>query len=90
MQMMNLKRNLIPFKSIVRVMQMKLMKVIDKMQNMMIQEVHHSVGFQLIEAIKIKMLLIQFQPIVDFIQRKLTKVIYNVNNMHVHRPMVSG
>jgi hypothetical protein len=57
-----MKMQMIQFESIVNLIQAKLMKVIDKMRNMMIQEFQHFGEFQLIEVM---MPLIQFDSIVD-------------------------
>jgi hypothetical protein len=62
---------------------MKLMKMISKMRTTMIQEFQHSVEFQLIEVMKMKILLIQFKSIVNLIQMKLMKVIYTYKNIMI-------
>jgi hypothetical protein len=80
---MMMKMQMIRFESIVNLIQMKLMKVIYNMRNMMIQEFQHFVELKLMEVMNIKMLLIQFESIVNLIQMKLMKVIYNVRNMMI-------
>jgi hypothetical protein len=57
---------------------MKLMKVRNKMRNMMIQDFQHFVEFQLIEGMKRKRQRIQCASIVNLIQMKLMKVIYTL------------
>jgi hypothetical protein len=44
------------------------MKVIRKMQNILVQEFHHSLEPQLIEVMKMKMLPIQFVSSMNLIQ----------------------
>jgi hypothetical protein len=65
---------LIQFESIGNLIQMKLMKVVYNMRNMMIQALQYFVEFQLIKAITIQMRMIQFESIVNLIQMKLIKV----------------
>jgi hypothetical protein len=82
-EVMKTEMPLIQFDSIVNLIQMKLMKVIDNMKNMMIQEFQHSVEFQSIEVVKTEMPLIRFDSIVNLIQMKLMKVIDNHKNMMI-------
>jgi hypothetical protein len=74
---MKMKKHLIQYDSIVNFIQNKLMKVIDNMRNMMMQEFQYFGEFQLIQ------LMIQFDSIVNFIRMKLMKVIYNDKNMMI-------
>jgi DNA-directed RNA polymerase beta' subunit len=62
--------------SVANLIQMKWMKVIDNIQNMMSKEVQHCMESQLIEVMKMKMHTIQFAVIVNLIQTKSMKVIY--------------
>jgi hypothetical protein len=54
-EVMKMKRLLIQFALIVKVIQMKLMKVTDNMKNILIQEFQHCLEPKLIEVMKMKM-----------------------------------
>jgi heme/copper-type cytochrome/quinol oxidase subunit 2 len=64
----------------VNLIQIKLIKVISKIKNILNQEFEQWKESQLIEVMKMKMYLIQFVSIVNLIQMKLMKVIYNRKN----------
>jgi hypothetical protein len=74
-EVITLKMRPIQFGLIVNLIQMKWMKAIHKMQNMMSQEFQHSAESQLIEVMILKMHPIQFGLIVNLIQMKWMKVI---------------
>jgi hypothetical protein len=74
-EVMNMKMYVIQFVSIVNLIQMKWMKIINKMKNMMNKEFQHSVESKLIEVMNHKMQMIQFISIVNLIRMKLMKVI---------------
>jgi hypothetical protein len=73
-----MKMHLIQFVSIVNWIQMKSMKAIHKMKNILNQEFEQLKESKLIEVMKMKMHLIQFVSIVNWIQMKLMKVIHNM------------
>jgi hypothetical protein len=87
---MMMKMLLSQFEAIVNLIQMKSMKAIYTLKNMMIQEFQHFMEFQLIEAMKKKKQMIQFESIVNLIQMKLMKVIYNFGNMMIREFQRSG
>jgi hypothetical protein len=60
---------------------MKLMKVIDNLQNIPNKEFQHSMESELIEVMNLQMQMIQFVPIVNLIQMKVMKVIDNMKNI---------
>jgi hypothetical protein len=66
---------------IVKVIEMKLMKVIAKMENTPNTEFQPCVESKLIEVMIYNMQLIQFVSIVNLIQMKLIKMIDNMKNM---------
>jgi hypothetical protein len=82
-QVIILEMPLIRFESIVNLIQLKLMKVIDTLKNMMIQGFQHFVEFQLIQVVKMKMQMIQFESIVNLIQLKLMKALDTLKNMMI-------
>jgi hypothetical protein len=59
---------------------MKLMKVIYKMRNMMIQEFQHSAECQWIEVMKMKMHMIQFDSIANLIQTREIELLCILQN----------
>jgi hypothetical protein len=71
----------IQLSSIVRDEQMKLMKVIHNIKNILNQESEQLKESQLIEVTNMKMHLIQFVSIVNWIQMKLMKMICNLKNI---------
>jgi hypothetical protein len=75
-EVMIFEMHLIQFDSIVNLTQMKLMKVMHTMRNMMIQEFQHFAEFQLIEVMIFEMHLIQLDSIVNAIQMRLSEVVY--------------
>jgi hypothetical protein len=60
--------------------QMKLMKVISMMKNLMNKQFQHLTGLQLIQVMNLKMHVIQFVSSAKVIQMKLMKVIDNGEN----------
>jgi hypothetical protein len=77
---MKMKMQMIQFVSTVNWIQMKLMKVIDKMKNMAIQEFEHSLESIWIQVMKMKMHTIQLVSTVNLIQMKLMKVFHKMKN----------
>jgi hypothetical protein len=63
--------------STVNQFQMKLMKVIYKTRNIMIQDFQHSVELKLIQVMIVDRQMIQSESIVNLIQMKLIIMIYN-------------
>jgi hypothetical protein len=80
-EVMTLKMHLIQFVSIVNWIQMKWMKVIVMMKNMMNKAFQHYVESGLIEVIKMTMQMIEFVSIVNLIQIKLMKGIHMMKNL---------
>jgi hypothetical protein len=83
-EVMILKMHIIQFVSIVNWIQMKLMKVIHNVKNILNKEFQHWMESKLIEVMIQKMQMIQFVLIVNLIQMKmmkLMKVIHNMKNM---------
>jgi hypothetical protein len=74
----------IQFVSMMMVIQMKLMKVIRKIQNMMIQEFQLDMESKLRKDSKTKMHLIQFVSMMMVIQRKLNQAKTD-QKLHLHR-----
>jgi hypothetical protein len=60
---------------------MELVKVINKMKNMMIQEFQQSMEFHLIEVMKNKMQMIQFESIPRVIQTRLIELPCIIQNI---------
>jgi hypothetical protein len=68
------------FVSVLNLIQIKLLKVMDKIRNNLIQEFQHCMESELIEGMMMKMLLIQFVSNVNLIQMWLMKEVYSVIN----------